>query len=105
MTRTDAEIEPSYVAIEDEAGDPCPRCGEPTQIREHAAITEKHLRQPFYYSRWFCCINPHCATKEIMPHRFRVWADTREIWEDPPKSPVELSGDPPWDDHGRHSGS
>jgi hypothetical protein len=24
-------------------GDPCPRCGEPTQIREHTEITAKHL--------------------------------------------------------------
>jgi transposase len=24
-------------------GDPCPRCGKPTQIREHDAITAKHL--------------------------------------------------------------
>jgi hypothetical protein len=26
-------------------GDPCPRCGEPTQIREHTEITAKDLAQ------------------------------------------------------------
>ena len=29
-------------------GDPCPRCGRPTQIREHGVITDKHRRQPFF---------------------------------------------------------
>ena len=57
-----------------ENGDPCPRCGKPTEIREHRAITEKELRRPFYYSRWFYCTNRHCRTKLIMPSRFIVWA-------------------------------
>jgi hypothetical protein len=84
---------PSYVVIEG-AGDPCPRCGKTTQIREHPAITEKQLHQPFYYSRWFCCINPHCKTTLIMPHRFQVWAEAREVWKEPP--PVQ-DGPPPWE--------
>src|ERR1019366_7610782 len=53
-------------------GDECPRCGRPTEIREHAEITKRHLEQPFYYSRWFCCVNPACRTSVIMPERFKV---------------------------------
>jgi len=41
-------------------GDPCPRCGQPTQIREHKAITERLLERPSYYSRWFMCTNATC---------------------------------------------
>jgi hypothetical protein len=42
----------SYVVVGN-GGDICPRCGQSTGIREHAAITEKLLQQPSYYSRWF----------------------------------------------------
>jgi hypothetical protein len=49
-----------YVVVEGD-GDPCPRCGQPTQIREHDAFRE-HLAQPLYYTRWFCCRNPKCKT-------------------------------------------
>jgi len=45
-----------------ENGDPCPRCGKPTEIREHREVTEKQLQQPFYYSRWFYCTNRRCRT-------------------------------------------
>jgi hypothetical protein len=61
--------------IVDGEGDPCPRCGQPTEIREHKAITEKELRRPFYYSRWFNCTNPHCKTTLIVPERYVVWND------------------------------
>jgi hypothetical protein len=66
-------------------GDPCPRCGRPTQIREHPEITDKQLRQPFYYSRWFNCINPTCKTTLVMPDRFRVFRneETRKRFEGP----------------------
>jgi hypothetical protein len=56
-------------------GDPCPRCGQSTEIREHGEITSKHLRQPYYYTRWFNCINPRCRTTLIMPERYRVWKE------------------------------
>jgi len=56
-------------------GDPCPRCGQPTDICEHEHISAKQLAQPFYYSRWFNCTNPECRTKQIMPERFIVWND------------------------------
>jgi hypothetical protein len=54
-------------------GDPCPRCGRPMQIREHPQITAKHRRQPFHYSRWFCCIHDDCKTSTVMPRRYVVW--------------------------------
>jgi len=38
-------------------GDPCPRCRQPMQIREYDAIDEQQLRQPSFYTRWFCCMN------------------------------------------------
>jgi hypothetical protein len=53
-------------------GDSCPRCGKATQIREHRAITDRELRRPFYYERWFYCRNPRCRTTTIVPDRFRV---------------------------------
>lgn len=62
-------------------GYPCPRCGKPTEIREHTEVTEKHFAQPFYYSRWFNCIDRRCRTTLIMPPRFIVWKEAREIWE------------------------
>jgi hypothetical protein len=53
-------------------GDPCPRCGQPTQVREHKAIAERELARPFYYSRWFNCTNASCKTRLIMPSRYIV---------------------------------
>jgi hypothetical protein len=49
-------------------GDPCPRCGEPMQIREY----EKQLQQPPFYTRWFYCMNKTCKTKLVMPARFKM---------------------------------
>jgi hypothetical protein len=43
------------------------------QVFEHREITKKHRRQPFYYSRWFCCMNDGCKTTQVHPDRFRVW--------------------------------
>ena len=63
-------------------GDPCPRCCQPTQIREHDEITEKHLRQPFYFRRWFHCTNPQCRVQMVCAERFKVhnvvvvWGDS-----------------------------
>lgn len=61
-----------YAVIGDD-GDPCPRCEMPTQIRQHIEITEKHLNQPYYYSRWFFCTNQRCRTTLVMPSRYIVW--------------------------------
>jgi hypothetical protein len=54
-------------------GDLCPRCGQATQIREHRHIGPRELRGPFYYSKWFYCINKSCQTNVIVPERFRVY--------------------------------
>ena len=62
----------SYVVI-GEAGPPCPRCSRPMQVREHDRIREKQLRQPFYYSRWFCCMHNDCRTTLVMRDEFKVW--------------------------------
>jgi hypothetical protein len=54
-------------------GDPCPRCGREMAVCEHDRITDKQLRQPFYYSRWFRCLRGDCRTTLVMPERFKVW--------------------------------
>jgi len=62
-------------------GDPCPRCCQPTEIREHPEITEKCLRQPFYYSRWFYCTNPKCRVTTYMPERYKVFSESARAQE------------------------
>ena len=52
-------------------GDPCPRCGVPMEI-QHNSVGDKHLRQPFYYRRWFRCTNGSCKTTLVMPERYKV---------------------------------
>ena len=54
-------------------GPKCPRCKNPTQIREHQRIGPKQLRQPFYFRRWFSCMNMDCRTTLIMRAEFKVW--------------------------------
>ena len=53
-------------------GAPCPRCGWPMQVREHRRIRPRHLRQPFYYTRWYFCTTNECATTLVMPEAFKV---------------------------------
>jgi hypothetical protein len=62
----------SYVIV-GSSGDPCPRCGRPTQIREHRYLTDKEFRKPYYYSRWFLCRNPRCKTSTIVLPEYRVF--------------------------------
>jgi len=62
-------------------GDPCPRCGQPTQVRQHKTIRSRELRGPFYYSKWFYCVNRDCQTNTIVPPRFRVWRDSKSADE------------------------
>jgi len=82
-------------------GDPCPRCGVPMQIREHNAVSEKQLRQS-YYTRWFCCMNKNCQTKQVMPPEYKVinsvvgsgtWPDNT-VMQPEPADPNER---PPWE--------
>lgn len=61
-----------YVIVLTAAPEPCPRCRVPMQVREHAAITEEHLAQPYYYTRWFRCMNASCKTTLVMREEFRV---------------------------------
>ena len=61
-------------------GVPCPRCRRPTEIREHTLITQKHLNQPYYYSRWFNCLNPGCVVSLHMIDQFKVFPERRELW-------------------------
>jgi len=35
-------------------GDPCPRCREPTQVREYSHTDEKPSHQ--FFTCWFCCM-------------------------------------------------
>ena len=51
----------------------CPRCGKPTQIREHAAITSRELSKPYYHRRWFMCLNSACPTTTIMTEDTKVF--------------------------------
>ena len=54
-------------------GPPCPRCGRATQVRTHRSIGRKQLRQLYYYSRWFKCINNKCRTTLVVRREYIVW--------------------------------
>jgi len=53
-------------------GTSCELCGEVAEVREHPTLTDKMLRQPFYYSRWYCCKNPMCKRTLFMLDEYRV---------------------------------
>ena len=36
------------------------------QIREYNNSTDKHLHRPYFYTRWFCCMNKSCRTTLVM---------------------------------------
>ena len=55
----------------------------PSQIREHPEITPKLLRQPFYYSRWFCCTQRDCRTNIFLFDEYKVIPDGAPIEVDP----------------------
>lgn len=94
-------------------GIPCPRCGRPTEIREHTEVTARHLAQPFYYSRWFNCNASDCKTTLFMREEFRVFADPEQAQQAErfkaikqqmtPVEPIRRGRDPlpgeapPWD--------
>jgi hypothetical protein len=62
-----------------EKGPPCPRCHRLMQIRVHTCITDKMVkRQPYYYSRWYYCLNNKCRTKQVMPDEFRVFNESAD---------------------------
>jgi len=43
------------------------------QVRQHKQITEKQLKQPFFYLRWYYCLNRKCKTKQVMPDEFIIY--------------------------------
>jgi len=51
------------------------------QLREHRRIRPRHLRQPFYYTRWYFCVTDECPTRLVMPEEFKVLRGKR-----PPES-------------------
>jgi hypothetical protein len=55
-------------------GPHCPRCGWPMQVREHRRIKARHRRQPYYHTRWYCCMTEGCPTTLVMPPEHRVWS-------------------------------
>jgi hypothetical protein len=59
-------------------GDPCPRCGEPMQIREYDGVDKKLPSHPFFI-RWFCCMNKACKATLVMPARYKVDPDNPVI--------------------------
>lgn len=67
--------------VRDEKGPPCFRCGKPTEVREHDEIRNKQLSQPYYYTRWYCCMNSDCRTTLIMPDAHRVFNEPQNKLE------------------------
>ena len=65
-----------YVIVS-ESGPLCPRCARPMEVREHDRIREKHLRQPYYYTRWFYCRNRNCKTTLVTQEMYKVWNDNQ----------------------------
>lgn len=45
-------------------------------------LTEKVIKAPFYFARWFRCINPACRVTLIMPPQFKVYREDRQVWDD-----------------------
>jgi hypothetical protein len=51
---------PKYVSnaiLIGDDGDPCPRCGQPMRIFQHAEISDRQRRAPFYYAKWYRCFS------------------------------------------------
>lgn len=63
----------SKYRVTGEVGKNCIKCGKPTEVREHTHISEKQLRQPYYFSKWYNCNNPTCKTSIFMDEKFKVW--------------------------------
>lgn len=71
------------------------------EIREHNGISDKQLRQPFYYARWFCCMNKSCKTRQVMPPRYKVMNPV-ELSERSPDKIKQTVMQPEPADPGRH---
>jgi hypothetical protein len=64
----------SYV-IKELDGTTCSRCGHEAQTRQHTHLSEKVLKQRFYYRVWYNCPNPNCKTTIFMLEYWKVWND------------------------------
>src|SRR6516165_9769149 len=72
-------------------GDPCPRCGNPMQIREYAGLDEKEERRPSFYTvavqaagRVLCLANLGRIASPIRPDLiFRQAHGSPGIWHPP----------------------
>jgi hypothetical protein len=53
-------------------GPPCACCKKPMAIYEHRIITERMLQQPYYYFRWYRCLNHDCVTTVVWVEEFKV---------------------------------
>lgn len=60
-------------------GVPCPRCGVASQLRYHAEIAPKLLKQPFYYRQWFYCMNAGCRTNTFMREEDKIYPVNEEL--------------------------
>lgn len=59
--------------VVDHEGLPCPRCGKTSETRKHTSpLSEKILRQPFYYTVWFNCFNKDCKTTIFMSEDYKI---------------------------------
>jgi hypothetical protein len=87
-------------------GDPCPRCKQPTEIREHASIGPTQLAKPFYFARWFLCVNPDCPTTIIHAERFKVVNEhpTPRAGPQQPRLSLAEPEPEPWPDTGPQDG-
>jgi prophage regulatory protein len=81
-----------YVVVSAD-GPPCPLCGAAMEVREHDRITDKHLRQPFYYRRWYRCMQINCATKLVMPEEHKVWNEARPSQANGPELELQPGAD------------
>jgi hypothetical protein len=68
---------PKYVSnsvlVPGVVGDPCPRCGQPMRIFQHAEISDRQKRAPFFYRRWHRCLSDSCKTTVVMRDEDRIW--------------------------------
>lgn len=53
-------------------GTQCELCNSVAEVREHTEITAQVLKQPFYYSQWYFCKDPHCKREIFFNEKYKV---------------------------------
>lgn len=69
------------------------------QVREHDWIRERHLKQPYYYTRWYYCTYPDCKTNQVMDEQFKVEKPVvldNRTWDEIEASNPSKDDDIPW---------